>query len=348
MKKRNLFSICILLTLILLIPLCGNNTLYAKNNNEQSIDGVWTDDTKIIAVDGSFGYLDCDDTIYKCLVDTKKQTITIKKYSWDDSDVIYSYDLINNKLVLDTDNEESMDDTLSFSHSDEALVDSQDLKIDGEWKRSHSTLSIDGKKGVLDWEGQPYKCSINTKKKILTIKKFSWDDSDSAYDYNLINGKLLINTDNKEALIDTMLLEVSDEADTEKNVSEQDNLDETEESSNIQEISDSVFSPQDVSDKTIESINTYGDYLIMYRKIIDDYLSNYESALQGTLLYSESTFQEMKDDVDKSFAEQENEYGSMKNKQIVGKSHLVDFLKNYRDSLKEYTDSLADSLNALQ
>ena len=44
--------------------------------------------------------------------------------------------------------------------------------------------------------------------------------------------------------------------------------------------SERVFDPQDVSDETIESIETYGDYLIMYEMIIDDYYANLEDTLK--------------------------------------------------------------------
>ena len=112
--------------------------------------------------------------------------------------------------------------------------------------------------------------------------------------------------------------------------------------------SDTVFSPQDVSDATIESIVTYGDYLVMYRKIVDDYFANYENVIKGTVLYDAQSFQEMKDGMDEAYAEQEAQYGSMKNKKVVGKSTLVDFLKSYRDSLANYVDSLKEALDIPQ
>lgn len=115
-----------------------------------------------------------------------------------------------------------------------------------------------------------------------------------------------------------------------------------------EEAEDTVFSPQDVSDDSIESISTYGDYLTMYRMIIDDYLANYESAIKDTVLYDEATFQQLKDETEKSFEEQEAQYGSMKDQKIVGKDELVQYLKDYRDSLKEYVDTMAESLEALQ
>ena len=108
--------------------------------------------------------------------------------------------------------------------------------------------------------------------------------------------------------------------------------------------SERVFDPQDVSDETIESIETYGDYLIMYEMIIDDYYSNLEDTLKGTILYDEATFKQMRDELDESFRQQEEEYGEMKDMKIVGKESLVQFLKDYRDSLQEVVDTYAETL----
>ncbi|WP_342988964.1 hypothetical protein [Streptococcus salivarius] len=46
-------------------------------------------------------------------------------------------------------------------------------------------------------------------------------------------------------------------------------------SSSSESVSSSNFNPQDTSDATIESISTYNDYLTMYSKIVDEYLTNY-------------------------------------------------------------------------
>ena len=111
--------------------------------------------------------------------------------------------------------------------------------------------------------------------------------------------------------------------------------------------SDTVFNPQDVSDATIESIKTYGDYLAMYRKIVDNYFADYERVIKGTILYNEESFKQMKKEMNKSFDEQEKQYGKMKNSPIIGKDSLVDFLKDYRDSLKNMVDSYEESLKLM-
>ena len=109
-----------------------------------------------------------------------------------------------------------------------------------------------------------------------------------------------------------------------KNIGKKDNKAGTK-SDNSDDI-ETDFDPQDVSDETIESIQTYGDYLVMYQKIIDDYLVNYENVFKNTVIYDEATFQEMRDQMEEAFKEQEKEYGAMRNAPIVGKDELVDYL----------------------
>ena len=104
-------------------------------------------------------------------------------------------------------------------------------------------------------------------------------------------------------------------------------------SSSSGSVSSSNFNPQDTSDTTIESISTYNDYLTMYSKIVDEYLTNYQNAVAGTVLDDANTIEQMK-----------QEYGPMGNTKIVGKDSLVEFLKNYRNGLKEYTDNISTQI----
>ena len=105
-------------------------------------------------------------------------------------------------------------------------------------------------------------------------------------------------------------------------------------SSSSGSVSSSNFNPQDTSDATIESISTYNDYLTMYSKIVDEYLTNYQNAVAGTVLDDANTIEQMKQESLKSLEEQKKEYGPMGNTKIVGKDSLVEFLKNYRNGLK--------------
>lgn len=105
-----------------------------------------------------------------------------------------------------------------------------------------------------------------------------------------------------------------------------------------------VFNPQDVSDQTIQSIQTYDDYLKMYYKIIENYFSDYETVVKGTVLYDETTFQKMKESIEQTYNSQVNQYDAIRNNKIIGKDKLVKFLIEYRDSLQETIDTLKKSL----
>ena len=115
-------------------------------------------------------------------------------------------------------------------------------------------------------------------------------------------------------------------------------------SSSSSSVSSSNFNPQDTSDATIRSISTYNDYITMYSKIVDEYLTNYQNAVAGTVLDDANTIEQMKQETLKSLEEQKKEYGAMGNTKIVGKDSLVEFLKNYRNGLKEYTDNISTQI----
>lgn len=115
-------------------------------------------------------------------------------------------------------------------------------------------------------------------------------------------------------------------------------------SSSSSSVSSSNFNPQDTSDATIRSISTYNDYITMYSKIVDEYLTNLQNAVAGTVLDDANTIEQMKQETLKSLEEQKKEYGAMGNKKIIGKDSLVEFLKNYRNGLKEYTDNISTQI----
>ena len=105
-----------------------------------------------------------------------------------------------------------------------------------------------------------------------------------------------------------------------------------------------VFNPQDVSDQTIQSIQTYDDYLKMYYKIIENYFSDYEAVVKGTVLYDETAFQKMKESIEQAYDSQVNQYDAIRNKKIIGKDELVKYLIEYRDNLQKTIDTLKKSL----
>ena len=106
----------------------------------------------------------------------------------------------------------------------------------------------------------------------------------------------------------------------------------------------SSFNPVDTSDATIESIATYDDYLTMYQLIVNEYLSNYEAAMAQYGLTDATTFQSMRDGVEEGIAQQKQAYGAMRKSPIVGKSDLVQFLKDYRDELNSYVAQMSSAL----
>ena len=106
----------------------------------------------------------------------------------------------------------------------------------------------------------------------------------------------------------------------------------------------SSFNPVDTSDATIESIATYDDYLTMYQLIANEYLSNYEAAMAQYGLTDATTFQSMRDGVEEGIAQQKQAYGAMRKSPIVGKSDLVQFLKDYRDELNAYVAQMSSAL----
>lgn len=105
-----------------------------------------------------------------------------------------------------------------------------------------------------------------------------------------------------------------------------------------------VFNPQDVSDQTIQSIQTYDDYLKMYYKIIENYFSDYEAVIKGTVLYDETAFQKMKESIEQAYDSQVNQYDAIRNNKIIGKDELVKYLIEYRDGLQKTIDTLKKSL----
>lgn len=106
----------------------------------------------------------------------------------------------------------------------------------------------------------------------------------------------------------------------------------------------SSFNPVDTSDATIESIATYDDYLTMYQLIVNEYLSNYEAAMAQYGLTDATTFKSMRDGVEEGIAQQKQAYGAMRKSPIVGKSDLVQFLKDYRDELNAYVAQMSSAL----
>ncbi len=81
----------------------------------------------------------------------------------------------------------------------------------------------------------------------------------------------------------------------------------------------------------------------MYEKIIQDYFDQCEAVYKEKGLGDDASFEEQKKSLTQSMEDQKKQYGALKNSPIQGKEHIVQFLKEYRDSLKELVDQLAAS-----
>ncbi|HFR3894895.1 hypothetical protein ACEE44_07270 [Streptococcus sp. 32226D021BW] len=104
------------------------------------------------------------------------------------------------------------------------------------------------------------------------------------------------------------------------------------------------FVPTDSTDATIESIETYDDYLEMYEFIVNEYVTNYENMVSQHGLGDDATYQAMRDSVTQSVDEQKAQYGLFGNAPIVGKDGIVQFLKEYRDSLQQQINDMSAAL----
>lgn len=193
---------------------CGGGNDSSNAADGDPINGIWKDGERSLVIDGTVGYYDSGSGyVYGCDVNLNKQTITMNDYSWDDTNPEYSYEFISDKLVLETKNSQALDSTFTFELSDQKVIDSSDISLEGDWYVSDKLLTLDGEKGLLENDLSSYKCGIDTGNKTITINKYSWNNSDPAYKYQLINGKLLLWSDNKEAYDKSLLFYTKEEFD---------------------------------------------------------------------------------------------------------------------------------------
>ena len=103
----------------------------------------------------------------------------------------------------------------------------------------------------------------------------------------------------------------------------------------------SNFTPVDTSDETISKIETYGDYLEMYGKIIEDYLVNFGNKLKEKGLYSENYLNQMSLMYTAPYKQAIKQYENQTKQRLANlKPSIVKFLRELRDNLREIVDSL--------
>ena len=220
---KNVWITLIVILLTFGLCACGSNNSDDSNNEESSkivkakdnLNGFWTDENlTTMSIDGETGYLVWGGTPYPCVVNKAEKNITVARYSWDDSDSVYSYEFVNGKLTMNTENEQSLNDTIVFVSDKEASLVKGKNTLDGDWTDLNITsISIDGTAGFLTWGGTDYTCTVDSQESILNVKAYSWDDSDVNYSYKFVNGRLRMDTSNEQALNRTLVFIPSEEAD---------------------------------------------------------------------------------------------------------------------------------------
>ena len=111
-----------------------------------------------------------------------------------------------------------------------------------------------------------------------------------------------------------------------------------------------VFEPKDTSNASIRKIETYGDYIIMAKKIYDEGYGDYDE--RATKLFANDLVKDLKETYDSFKAdaervlvtEAEDKYGDRKNEEITreDKDKLVKTLIGQRKSAEITRESLAD------
>lgn len=80
--------------------------------NKDDISGKWTNQNMTtLSIDGNSGFLTWGSSDYSCEVNPEEKTISVKEYSWDKSDVEYSYEFVYGRLILSTSNDQALSDS---------------------------------------------------------------------------------------------------------------------------------------------------------------------------------------------------------------------------------------------
>lgn len=197
MRKKTIL-ISPLLILLLALSACGSGDADSAGAAAgEKPDGFWSDSNQTaVVIDGKTGYLVMDRRAHPCAIDTRRKTITVKDYALNGKDPVYSYEFVNGELRLVTDNDKAYRGTMILAKDENAVPVEDKESIDGKWTdQNETTISIDGEDGYCKWNWKEYPCSVNARKRTITVKEFAFDRSDVEYSYDLVYDTLLLDTD---------------------------------------------------------------------------------------------------------------------------------------------------------
>lgn len=101
----------------------------------------------------------------------------------------------------------------------------------------------------------------------------------------------------------------------------------------------------DIKDPEIEGIETHGDYLAMYFKIMDDFANRYDAAVKGTPAEGSASY--IKDANKQGYDAAEKSLAGMKDKKLTSteKKDYIKKLKEFKKSMNEALESVENSFN---
>lgn len=100
------------------------------------------------------------------------------------------------------------------------------------------------------------------------------------------------------------------------------------------------FDSEEISDETINSIETYEDYLNKYHKIVDIFLVEYEAVFKKAGMDTDGTFASMKETYNQQLEEQKEQYASFGAEALTHKETFVQSLTQFRDNAKEALENV--------
>ncbi|MGT2749810.1 DUF4190 domain-containing protein [Streptococcus orisasini] len=143
--------------------------------------------------------------------------------------------------------------------------------------------------------------------------------------------------------VDKASKEISTTASSEKIEKSSDSKTESKSTSSLKN-----YDPNLVSDEKIQSMKTYGDYLDIYKLVVDDYIGYYNYKLEQLNLTNsdyQEEFKKAKAELDQEYKDAKEEYGSMKNMPLSGSEEfLAQALIQIRNTYRQTVDTMFASI----